>query len=29
MPAQQAVGMAGGMIGQDAVVAITEEIEAL
>lgn len=29
MPAAQAVGMAGGMIGQDAVAAITEEIEGL
>jgi hypothetical protein len=29
MPAQQAVGMAGGMIGQDAVTAITADIEAL
>ncbi len=29
MPAAQAVGMAGGMIGQDAVEAITAEIEAL
>jgi hypothetical protein len=29
MPAAQAVGMAGGMIGQDAVAAITADIEAL
>jgi hypothetical protein len=29
MPAAQAVGMAGGMIGQDAVAAITSDIEAL
>lgn len=29
MPAAQAVGMAGGMIGQDAVEAIKSEIEAL
>lgn len=29
MPAQQAVGMAGGMIGSDAVEAITADIQAL
>ncbi len=29
MPAAQAVGMAGGMIGQDAVEAIKTDIEAL
>lgn len=29
MPAQQAVGMAGGMIGPDAVEAIKSDIEAL
>lgn len=29
MPAAQAVGMAGGMIGQEAVDAITVDIEAL
>ncbi|MGB7980891.1 MAG: hypothetical protein WCF36_08895 [Candidatus Nanopelagicales bacterium] len=29
MPAAQAVGMAGGMIGQDAVTAIMADIEAL
>ncbi|HRW18821.1 MAG TPA: hypothetical protein P5181_08250 [Dermatophilaceae bacterium] len=29
MPAQQAVGMAGGFIGQDAVTAIMDEVGAL
>ncbi len=29
MPAAQAVGMAGGMIGQDAVSAIMSDVEAL
>lgn len=29
MPAAQAVSMAGGMIGQDAVVSITEEVSAI
>ncbi len=29
MPAAQAVGMAGGMIGQDAVTAIIADVEAL
>ncbi len=29
MPAAQAVAMAGGMIGSDAVTAITEEVSAL
>ncbi len=29
MPAAQAVGMAGGMIGQDAVTAIMSDVEAL